>query len=155
MAKIQNDNTTPMSAKVYDVKISKTIPYFSAFYEQTIDVIEQCEFKASHWLDLGCGTGAMEEAALKRFPKAHFVLVDPSEKMLEQAKIKLRGRDGVDYILGKSTDIGFEDEFEVVTAIQSHHYMAADERKRLVDHPSGKEYLRCDRKQRKCNIRES
>ena len=58
----------------------------------------------------------MEEAALKRFPKAHFVLVDPSEKMLEQAKIKLRGRDGVDYILGKSTDIGFEDEFEVVTA---------------------------------------
>ena len=32
MAKIQNDNTTPMSAKVYDVKISKTIPYFSAVH---------------------------------------------------------------------------------------------------------------------------
>lgn len=122
-----------MSAKEYDVKISKTIPYFSEFYAQTIDVIEQCEFKAIHWLDLGCGTGAMEEEALKCFPKARFVLVDPSEKMLEQAKIKLRGRDGVDYILGKSTDISFEDEFEVVTAIQSHHYMAAEERKLAVE----------------------
>lgn len=39
-----NDNTTPMSAKEYDIKISQTIPYYSEFYRQTLDVIEQCDF---------------------------------------------------------------------------------------------------------------
>lgn len=127
-----NDNSTPMTAKEYDSKINQTIPYFSEFYTQTIDVVEQCGYDETHWLDLGCGTGAFEELALKRFPEARFVLVDPSDKMLGQAKMKLRDYDHIEYILGKSADISFEDEFEVVTAIQSHHYMHAEERQRAV-----------------------
>ena len=122
-----NDNTTPLSAKEYDTEINKTIPFYSTFYEQTIDVITQCGFPSIHWLDLGCGTGALEERALSYFPTASFVLVDPSEKMLDQAKNKLAAYD-FKYIYGKSTDISFDEEFEVVTAIQSHHYMSAEER---------------------------
>ena len=127
-----NDNTTPLSAQKYDAEINKTIPYYSEFYDQTMDVVEQCGFPEIRWLDLGCGTGTLEEKALARFPKVCFVLVDPSGKMLEQAKEKLKAYD-MEYVLGKSTGIAFEDEFEVVTAIQSHHYMHEGERKLAVE----------------------
>ena len=55
---MQNDNTTPMAAGVYDKEINNTIPYYAEFYNQTLDVIEQFEFKEMQWLDLGCGTGS-------------------------------------------------------------------------------------------------
>ena len=122
-----NDNATPLSAKEYDSEINKTIPFLSEFYDQTLDVIEQCGFAAMDWLDLGCGTGTLEAFALQRFPNVHFVLLDPSEKMLDQAKDKLREYE-IEYINGKSTDINYSDTFDVITAIQSHHYMSEDER---------------------------
>lgn len=121
-----NDNTTPMAAVEYDKKINNTIPYYTEFYQQTLDVVEQCKFDKMDWLDLGCGTGSLEEQASLRFRKMDFVLVDPSEKMLEQAKEKLKNRE-VQYICAGSTDIQFENCFHIVTAIQSHHYMQEDE----------------------------
>ena len=51
-----NDNTTPLSAQKYDAEINKTIPYYSEFYHQTMDVAAQCGFPEIRWLDLGCGT---------------------------------------------------------------------------------------------------
>ena len=78
-----NDNTTPMAAKEYDKMINNTIPYYPDFYLQTLDVIEQCNFEKINWLDLGCGTGIQEELALKKIQGSGFVLVDPSEKMLD------------------------------------------------------------------------
>ena len=41
---MKNDNTTPMAAGVYDKEINNTIPYYEQFYEQTLDVIEQCDY---------------------------------------------------------------------------------------------------------------
>ena len=116
------DNTTPMAAREYDQKINATIPYYPEFYEQTLDVVEQCHFESLDWLDLGCGTGTLEELALRRFPQARFVLVDPSEKMLEQARAKLRD-DTTPCLCRSAADIDFTGRFDVVTAIQSLHYM--------------------------------
>ena len=119
---MKNDNTTPMSAGAYDKEINNTIPYYSEFYEQTFDVIGPCGFSELRWLDLGCGTGSLEKLAFERFHNPQFVLIDPSEKMLEKAKEKLE-RENIEYICGDSTSINYEDCFDVVTAIQSHHYM--------------------------------
>lgn len=126
-----NDNTTPMSAAEYDDKINNTIPYYSEFYAQTLDVIAQCGFSELDWLDLGCGTGTLEEKALQVFPSARFVAVDPSEKMLEQARNKLAGHK-IAYVIGKSLEISYKAQFNVVTAIQSHHYMREEERRQSV-----------------------
>ena len=41
---MNNDNTTPMAAGVYDKEINNTIPYYEQFYEQTLDVIELCDY---------------------------------------------------------------------------------------------------------------
>ena len=127
-----NDNTTPMSAKEYDVKINQTIPYYSEFYRQTLDVIEQCDFNEIDWLDLGCGTGTLEEQAFQKFPAVRFVLVDPSEKMLEQAKFKLENR-SVKFVCAMSDSVKYENCLDVVTAIQSHHYMREQERKKATE----------------------
>lgn len=129
---MMSDNTTPMRAGEYDKEINRTIPYYSEFYNQTLDVIEQCGFSDIDWLDLGCGTGSLEELAVQKFPSAHFVLVDPSEKMLEQAKRKLKDH-SIQYICAGSASINFENYFDVVTAIQSHHYMQEEERRKATD----------------------
>lgn len=126
---MKNDNTTPMHSGDYDNEINKTIPFYSELFEQTFDVIEQCGFSSFNWLDLGCGTGNLEELALERFAEAQFVLVDPSENMLKIAKEKLNN-DKCQYVCCSSYDITYDSAFEVVTAIQSHHYMHEEERKR-------------------------
>ncbi|MDO5520354.1 MAG: class I SAM-dependent methyltransferase [bacterium] len=121
------DNTTPMSANEYDKEIINTIPYYPEFYSQTIDVIEQCGFTKIEWLDLGCGTGELAGIAFRNFSNVRFVLVDPSDKMLDQAKAKLKN-EAIEYYCCSSTMITFEDQFNVVTAIQSHHYLKEAER---------------------------
>ena len=125
------DNTTPHTAAEYDSKINDTVPFYSEFYAQTIDVIEGCGYSELDWLDLGCGTGSLEEKALRAFPSARFVAVDPSLEMLEQAKEKLAGHE-ITYVQEKSADIQYADRFHVVTAIQSHHYMHEEERQQAV-----------------------
>lgn len=122
------DNTTDVNAKEYDNKINNTIPYLGEFYVQTLSLVGQMDFPEINWLDLGCGTGALERRAMEVFPHAHFVMVDPAEKMLEQAKEKNPALPA-EYILTCSEQIHFENEFHVVTAIQSHHYLKETARK--------------------------
>ena len=129
---MMNDNTTPIAAKEYDQKINHTIPYYSEFYNQTLDIVEQCNFQQINWMDLGCGTGSLEERVFQRFPTVQFVLIDPSAKMLEQAKEKLKDKP-IQYICTSSDMISFENCFEVVTAIQSHHYFHEEERKKATE----------------------
>ena len=116
------DNTTPLNSGEYDNSINNTIPFHNEFFEQALDVIEQCGFSKLEWLDLGCGTGSLEKIAFERFNKLQFVMVDPSPQMLEKAQKKL-GHDGIQYICCGSDSIAFDSCFNVVTAIQAHHYM--------------------------------
>lgn len=129
---MKNDNTTPMQAKEYDKKINNTVPYYQEFYNQTLDIVEQFNFTKIDWLDLGCGTGTLPELAFQQFPDVQFVLADPSEQMLEQAKDKLKDK-SIQYICAGSSAIQYEECFDVITAIQSHHYMHEEERRKATE----------------------
>lgn len=133
---MEQDNTTPMNAASYDNGIFNTIPYLAEFYQQTFDVIKQYQTGQLHWLDLGCGTGLLEKLAFEEFEVPEFVLVDPSEQMIEQAKEKLATLPAspIQYICSSSETIAFDNCFEVVTAIQSHHYMKKPEREKATKH---------------------
>jgi tRNA (cmo5U34)-methyltransferase len=127
------DNTTPHSAALYDDQISSTIPYYDCFHEETINIVKAVIKEPGLWLDTGCGTGTLIRKCLDAFPKTNFILADPSREMVLQAKKKLdtlaAGR--VTFLKPAATqqlDIEPDMHFDVVTAIQCHHYMMAEER---------------------------
>jgi tRNA (cmo5U34)-methyltransferase len=74
----------------------------------------------------------MVERALKSFPETIFILADPSSEMLKEAKKKLSGapESRVTFLATVTQDFSAEKigSVDVVTAIQSHHYLQRDKR---------------------------
>jgi len=115
----------------YDEEIRTILPYYDSFHQETINLIEAMNLNPAIWLDTGCGTGTLVEMALKHFPITKFVMADPSAEMLEEARKKLCGSDRITFLKPNSTQdltrgvIGTPD---VITAIQSHHYLSKEDR---------------------------
>lgn len=63
--------------------------WYEKFYEQVVDILEVWGREDLSWLDIGCGTGKMYEAAKKRLPVREFVFMDISEEMLVVAAERL------------------------------------------------------------------
>lgn len=126
-----NDNRSAYNACVYDEHIVNVLPYYGEYHKQVIDLVKTMGLTAPDWLDTGCGTGTLCATALETLPNARFTLCDPSEKMLNEARAKLKGKD-VHFLNVPSGQLPFDAEFDVVTAIQSHHYCRPDERKQAV-----------------------
>lgn len=119
----QSDNATPHTAEIYDVQVRKTLPYYDSFHEESLNIIKATHIKPKNWLDTGCGTGTLAQKTIAQFPDVHFVLADPSMQMLDLAKAKLASFKNVEFIEApteKLTDLNTR--FDVITAIQSHHY---------------------------------
>ena len=116
------DNKSAYNAGIYDEHIVNVLPYYREYHNQVIDVVRNMGMEAPAWLDSGCGTGTLAVNTLKKFPDVRFTLCDPSENMLEQAKAKLQDQN-VRFLNVSSDKLEFNDEFDVVTAIQSHHYL--------------------------------
>lgn len=132
-----NDNKTAHNAGEYDGKIRVTIPNYERFHSETIDLVKSINPSPEKWLDTGCGTGTFVLSALDDFKSTRFVLADPSKEMLEIAREKLshEGNNRIE-ILGPapSQDLRLPDEgFDIITAIQAHHYLDQDGRKAAVE----------------------
>lgn len=61
------DNISAFDAAEYDDKIKMTIPFYEDFYRQVIEVVKSWSDGPVRWLDVGCGTGKMAEAAFEKF----------------------------------------------------------------------------------------
>jgi len=133
------DNTTSYAASEYDSHVGQTIPYYSAFHEEVFHFIRAVAGDPEQWLDTGCGTGTMVRKALDCFPRTRFTLADPSEAMLEQARLKFdSSRNARVRILpaaAGSAELSpaYDAHFNVVTAIQCHHYLKRNERRDAVE----------------------
>ena len=126
------DNTTPFRVNAYDENVPKVIPFYSELSEQVISVIRAFfPDKRLALLDTGCGTGTFALKALERLDIQRLTLCAPSENMLNDARAKLAGRNCELLDIG-SEKMMFVNEFDVVTAIQSHHYFDPLTRERAV-----------------------
>ena len=126
------DNTTPFKVNAYDENVPKVIPFYSELSEQVISVIRAFfPDKRLALLDTGCGTGTFALKALERLDIQRLTLCDPSENMLNDARAKLAGRNCELLDIG-SEKMMFVNEFDVVTAIQSHHYFDRPTREKAV-----------------------
>ena len=116
------DNKSAFQVNQYDENVRKVIPFYDEIYDRIFEVIKaHCGDKKLSLLDTGCGTGTLGLKAQEQIDIAELVLCDPSEKMLADAKNKLAGYN-CEFILAGSEELDFENRFDVVTAIQSHHY---------------------------------
>lgn len=125
------DNKSAHNSGVYDDRITSVLPYYREYHAQIIDLVDKLDIPDPNWLDTGCGTGTLATRVFEMRDDVRFTLADPSVGMLEKAKEKLSGRD-VEFINQSSLEISFTDEYDIVTAVQSHHYLQKDERKRAV-----------------------
>ncbi|MEZ5334246.1 MAG: class I SAM-dependent methyltransferase [Methanolobus sp.] len=131
------ENKTPHLPEDYDAKISAVLPCYNSFHEESINLIKSLPDTPKIWMDTGCGTGTFISKAIEHFPDTNFLMLDPSEGMLKQAREKLSSRscDRLE-ILGASATQDFTQELmeqpDVITAIQCHHYLDMENRKRAV-----------------------
>jgi tRNA (cmo5U34)-methyltransferase len=126
-----NDNKAAYNSTIYDDKVIHVLPYYREYHGQIIDLVKNMKLKEPDWLDTGCGTGTLARRVLEDRSDVKFTLCDPSEKMLEKAKEKLAGVDARFFNLS-SQQLMFASEFDIVTAVQSHHYLQREERKDAV-----------------------
>jgi tRNA (cmo5U34)-methyltransferase len=123
------DNLTPHKASEYDVRVRQTIPFYEAIHSEVIRLVSLIKPDAGCWVDTGCGTGYMAEQALATFPRTRFILADPAEAMLVQARARLAGTPtGQVTILPATDSAGLLSYLrprtaDIVTAIQCHHYL--------------------------------
>lgn len=115
----------------YDEKIRATLPYYQEFYRQVVDVVKALDYPSLSWLDLGCGTGTMGEAAFSAFALKRFVFWDQSPEMIAIAKSRF-AKTNAEFVTASLLDLHCREEFNVITAIQVNHYFHPEERKKAV-----------------------
>lgn len=116
------------SPNEYDRKIKQTLPYYDAFYEQVIELVRVCHNRQVSWLDVGCGTGKMGSIVFENVELQKFVFCDCLEEMIQIAKERFcdeRAR----FQICDIQNLSYEEEFDVVTAIQVNHYLHKCERR--------------------------
>ena len=121
-------NATPHLPEDYDSRIPGVLPYYSFFHQEIVNFIKSLPYSPKIWLDTGCGTGSLVNKAIEEFPTTKFLLLDPSEGMLNQARKKLSScpADRLEFLKASSSQ-EFSQELEekpdIITAIQCHHYL--------------------------------
>ena len=131
-----NDNATAHAAEDYASEVKKTIPCHAQMIDLAIEIGFAAVPGATSWLDTGCGPGTLVAEARRFAPDVAFFLADPSPAMLALARAKnpeIPAENFLPYPSHALLDVGM---FDVITAVQSHHYYAE---------PSGREraLLRC------------
>ncbi len=130
---------TSFIPEVYDNAVRQIIPFYDVIQAEVIDVVKTVKPDVKQWLDTGCGTGNLVERALKAFPQTGFVLADPTEKMIEAAKSRLKRTDGkrVTFLPPAPTVVlpAYKDLLkpQVITAILCHHYLQKEQRRKATD----------------------
>ncbi len=132
------DNTTAHWASEYDQNVRQAIPFYDTIHQETIDLVRTVKPHAAIWLDTGCGTGHLAEQALPLFPDTQFILADPADPMLQQARQRLQriGSARVRFLQPVGSE-GLASQMmglkcQVVTGIQCHHYLHRPQREQAV-----------------------
>ncbi len=126
------DNASAHPAASYDAQVEATIPHHAVIHQEVLRFVRTAMPLAQRWLDTGCGTGTLVAAALPLFTGTRFLLADPSEAMLAQARAKLAAAGERVTILppAGSADLAVPPgSLDVVTAILCHHYLDREGRR--------------------------
>jgi tRNA (cmo5U34)-methyltransferase len=120
-------------ASQYDEHRRWIIPDFTGFYAAAVKAAAS-PAEAPSILDIGAGTGLLSGMLLKAYPGAAITLMDISEKMLEVARRRFAGREGIQFIVADYRDAGLGGPYDLVTSALSIHHLAREEKRELYRH---------------------
>lgn len=130
------DNTTPHLSKLYDKKVRETLPYYDLLMREVIEIVKTIKPHVKNWVDTGCGTGNLIDLAVNEFNNVKFLVADPSKEMMDIAMEKNSFNTNVRAIGVYATQELGEiniDTPDVITAIQCHHYLDWENRKKALE----------------------
>jgi tRNA (cmo5U34)-methyltransferase len=119
-----SDNATAHAADDYAHEVRKTIPFHAQMIDLAIEVGFAAVPSAARWLDTGCGPGSLVAEARRFAPDVAFVLADPSLAMLDLARALNPDVPAENFLPFPSDALPDVAPFDVITAVQSHHYYA-------------------------------
>ncbi len=119
-------------AKKYDRERRKLIPGFDDFYGLAIDVID---FKDDNprVLDLGAGTGLLTMFLLEKYPNARVTLVDLSDNMLNEARMRFKDNANINYLNEDYITNQYSEKFDIIMSSLSIHHLNSEEKKNIYD----------------------
>src|SRR5579864_9472122 len=126
------DNTTSFAASDYEREVEHTIPFHAQLLVQAVEVALAVDPSPARWLDTGCGPGRLAEIAGTRCA-AEFFFADPSEAMLAIARARHRNVPAGNFFHVPSDRLPELAPLDVVTAVQSHHYLDEATRKKSLE----------------------
>ncbi len=117
-----HDNVSAFDAAEYDRKIRQTVPFYDEMVIEAAGLVKTVFHGPVSWLDVGCGTGKMADAAMKQVKAERFVFCDVSEEMLRIARRRFTGQ-GREFLRRDVREMTFEGEFDVVTSVMVFHFL--------------------------------
>lgn len=122
-----NDHTTAFNAEEYDKKIKMALPFYEDFFNQISDIINTQFHSLVSWLDIGCGTGKMEEVAFNKCNTKRLVATDISKEMTEMTSERFSDKN-IEVITSSIEDLNLSEKFDVITSVQVFHYLQKQKR---------------------------
>jgi tRNA (cmo5U34)-methyltransferase len=135
--------TFDAAARDYDSLRRRLIPCFDDFYGMAISLVPYRPGDAFNVLDLGAGTGLLAALIRESFPRARLTLVDISDEMLERARERFAGPEGVRLIVADYASEPLPGRFGLVVSALSIHHLTDDAKRDLFGrifealHPGG------------------
>lgn len=129
---VMPDNTTPYESSAYEDEVRRTIPLHSEMLTQAITTSLAVWPEPTRWLDTGCGPGRLVKMARAKSPRTDYFLADPSEGMISLARRNNVGVPEGHFLLSPSEDLPRMPPFQVITAVQCHHYLQPASRERAL-----------------------
>lgn len=127
-----SDNTTAHTADEYELEVKRTIPFHGVLLGTAVEAVLTVHASPRRWLDSGSGPGALAELAIARSPATEIFLADPSSAMIALARKRLPNLPNDRFLLATSQELPTLAPFDVITAVQCHHYGDMAERERAV-----------------------
>ena len=117
-------------ASRYDAQRKWIIPDLAGFYQAAVSATAP-RGKNPSILDIGAGTGLLSGLLLEAYPGADITLLDISEKMMEVAEARFRGRKGIRFVAAdyRHTDLG--GPYDAICSALSIHHLEREEKREL------------------------
>jgi len=117
-------------ASRYDGQRRWIIPDLQGFYHSAVWAAALTK-KEPSILDIGAGTGLLSELFLEAYPGATITLMDISEKMLDVARVRFRGRERVRFVVMDYSRGDLGGPFDAICSALSIHHLPQDEKREL------------------------